>query len=70
VRHGLAPDRALRALTLAPARILGIDGERGSITAGAVADIVLLSGAPFAAGTRVVQVIGNGKLVFPKGGGR
>lgn len=70
VRYGLAPDAALRALTLAPARLLRIDGERGSIAAGAVADIALLSGAPFQAGTRVVQVIGNGKLVFPKGGGR
>ncbi len=70
VRHGLAPSDALRALTLAPARMLKIDGERGSIAAGVIADIVLLSGAPFQAGTRVVQVIGSGKLVFPKGGGR
>jgi imidazolonepropionase-like amidohydrolase len=59
---------ALRALTLGPARILKIDAERGSIAVGKVADIVLLSGAPFQLGTRVVQVIGNGKVVFPKGG--
>ncbi len=68
VRYGMDANAALRALTLGPARILKIDDERGSIAAGKVADLVLLSGAPFQVGTRVVQVIGNGKVVVPKGG--
>ncbi len=68
VRHGLAEEAALRALTLAPAEILGIDKERGSLETGKVADLVLLSGPPLSATARVLKVIGNGDVVFPKGG--
>ena len=71
VRHGLSEEAALRALTLTPAEILGVAVERGSIAVGKVADLVLLSGPPFQATTKVVQVIGSGTIVFPeKEGGR
>lgn len=46
VRGGLEPERALAAITLTPARILGLEAERGSLTPGKAADIVLAPGDP------------------------
>jgi N-acetylglucosamine-6-phosphate deacetylase len=40
---GLSLDDALRAASLVPARFLGLDHERGTLTAGARADIVALT---------------------------
>jgi N-acetylglucosamine-6-phosphate deacetylase len=40
---GLSLDDALRAASLVPARFLGVDRERGQLTAGARADIVALT---------------------------
>src|SRR5262249_20595422 len=42
--NGLGPDRALAAVTLDAARILGIDDKYGSIEPGKVADLVLYDG--------------------------
>jgi N-acetylglucosamine-6-phosphate deacetylase len=42
---GLSLDDALRAASLVPARFLGIDPQRGTLTAGARADIVALTPA-------------------------
>jgi imidazolonepropionase-like amidohydrolase len=47
VRNGLAPEAALRAVTLAPAQILGVDARLGSLEAGKDADVVVWSGDPF-----------------------
>ena len=41
VKGGLDPETALRALTISPAEILGIDNSAGSITAGKDADLQL-----------------------------
>lgn len=51
VRHGLGRDTALRAITIVPAQILGVDDRLGSLAAGKDADVVLWSGDPFAATT-------------------
>ncbi len=67
VRGGLDKSAALKALTLWPAEILGINKEYGSLEKGKKADIVILSNEPFSPAARVVQVIGAGKVVFPKG---
>ena len=40
---GLSLDDALRAASLVPARFLGLDPQRGTLTAGAPADIVALT---------------------------
>src|SRR5436305_4415241 len=40
---GLSLDDALRAASLVPARFLGLDRERGTLSAGARADIVALT---------------------------
>ncbi len=57
VRGGLDPATALRAITLEPAKILGIDDRVGTIAIGKRGDLVLLDGAPVDARSRVVQVI-------------
>ena len=64
VDHGVGPDEALKALTLNSARIMGIDEEVGSLEAGKDADVVVLSGLPFEAATRVEGVIVNGKVAW------
>ena len=46
VAWGLSKDDAIRALTLDAARILGVDSQVGSIEAGKVANLVVISGDP------------------------
>lgn len=48
VKGGLTPLEAIRAATLDSARLMGLDGERGSITEGKLADLVLIGGNPAA----------------------
>ncbi len=43
---GFDPEEAVQVLTLNGARILGEDGERGSVEPGKVADLVLIDGDP------------------------
>ena len=46
VEAGFTPAEALRAATLAPAHLVGVDGKTGSITVGKQADLVLVDGDP------------------------
>jgi len=56
VRHGLPADVALRAMTLNPAELLGLDKELGSIEVGKRADLLLVAGDPLDLRDKVVQV--------------
>jgi imidazolonepropionase-like amidohydrolase len=47
IREGLDEDTALRAITLTPARILGVDDRVGSLEPGKDADLALYQGHPF-----------------------
>lgn len=58
---GLAPDAALRALTLSAAEILGVADRLGSIETGKIANLVLTDGDLFEPATRVRQVIIDGR---------
>lgn len=64
--HGLGINRALEAVTLGPARILGIADKYGSIERGKVADLVLYDGDPFENATHVVRTIMAGKVVYDR----
>jgi imidazolonepropionase-like amidohydrolase len=64
--NGLGYDRAMRAVTLDAARILGIDQKFGSLERGKVADVVLYDGDPFEYATHVTHVILDGKLVYDR----
>lgn len=63
VREGLPYEAALRALTIAPARICGIEDRVGSIEPGKDADLVLFAHDPLTIAARPVWVIAAGNLV-------
>ncbi len=63
IRGGLSFEDALASVTITPARLAGVDSRVGSIAVGKDADLVLWSGKPFAATSRVVGVVLNGELV-------
>ena len=62
--YGLGGPRALRAVTLGAAEILGIADRYGSLEPGKVADVVLYDGDPFEHKTQVTHVIVDGQLVY------
>jgi imidazolonepropionase-like amidohydrolase len=59
---GLPFEATLEAVTIAPARMLGVERRVGSIEVGKDADLVLWNGQPFEPGSRVVGVILDGVL--------
>jgi hypothetical protein len=66
VRAGLSPRDALRAATVRPAEFFGLEGEMGTIEAGMLADLVLLSADPLEdiRNTRAVEaVVTKGELL-------
>lgn len=63
VERGLSAEEALAALTIDAARMYRIDDRVGSIAPGRDGDLVIFSGAPFDAGSRVQRVIVNGEEV-------
>jgi imidazolonepropionase-like amidohydrolase len=63
VRYGLAPEAALRALTINAAEIFGVADRLGSLEKGKYADIVIFDGDPTLTTARVRTVIVNGKIV-------
>ena len=66
VRHGMSRAKALEALTLAPARMLGLAHRVGSLEAGKDADFVVLSGDPFSVYATVEQTWVEGRLIFDR----
>jgi len=63
VAYGLDEEQALRALTINPAKIIGMDDKLGSIEQGKTANLVVWSGSPVQMSSRVCQVIINGKVI-------
>jgi len=63
VRYGLPDAAALEAVTLAPARILGLAERVGSLEVGKDADLVLYDGDPFEYTSHVCRVIVEGETV-------
>jgi len=61
--NGLGPERALRAITLDAAMILGIADEVGSLEVGKRADLAIYDGDPFEYTTHCIGTIIDGKLV-------
>jgi imidazolonepropionase-like amidohydrolase len=66
VRGGMSRPAALEALTLSPARMIGLDHRIGSLEPGKDADFVVLSGDPFSVWTRVEQTWVEGERVFDR----
>lgn len=66
VSEGLPEYEALKAITITPARILGLESRVGSIAEGKDADIVIFDGDPLDCRSRVTTTIVNGEIVFEK----
>ena len=64
VKEGLDSQTALRALTINPARIIGVDDRLGSIEPGKDADLVVWSGDPLDVLSRVQRAFVNGAEVY------
>jgi imidazolonepropionase-like amidohydrolase len=66
VRAGMTRKGALEALTIANAKILGLDARVGSLEAGKDADFILLSGDPLSVYSHVEETWVEGKKVFDR----
>jgi imidazolonepropionase-like amidohydrolase len=64
--NGLGHERALRAITIEPAKLLGIADKYGSIEKGKVADLVLYDGDPFETTTHVTHTLMAGRVVYSR----
>ena len=61
IKHGLDEDAALAALTITPARLLGLDQILGSIEAGKMANLVVVDGSLFEKKPEIRDVWINGR---------
>ncbi len=66
VRAGMSRSAALESVTLAGARMLGLEDEIGSLEAGKDADFVVLSGDPLSVYTDIEQTWVEGEIVFDR----
>ena len=62
---GLSREDAIRAMTLSPAQIYGIDNRVGSVEAGKIANLIVTRGDLFDDRTRVEMVFVDGKQYKP-----
>ena len=68
VEAGIAPLEAIRAATIVPARVMGLDQELGTVEAGKKADLIVLGGNPLDSIhniRRVEKVISGGTIYDP-----
>ena len=63
VKAGMDPFAALQAITINPAKHLGIEDRVGSLEVGKDADIVLTDGDPLVSDTHIIAVILDGEKV-------
>ncbi len=63
VANGLEEEQALAALTIEPAKILGIDARVGSLETGKDGDVVVFDGNPFEYTSHITHVFINGRMV-------
>jgi imidazolonepropionase-like amidohydrolase len=66
VKAGLPREEALKAITINPARVLGIDDRYGSLEVGKMADMVLWSGDPLEIQSEVEKVFIHGQVVYDR----
>jgi imidazolonepropionase-like amidohydrolase len=66
VRAGMSRERALEAMTIAGARMMGVDSRVGSLERGKDADFLVLSGDPLSVYTHVEQTWVEGSKVFDR----
>lgn len=68
IKYGLDPSEALKAITINPAKLIGMEDKIGSLEPGKDADIVIYNGDPFDIQTDVLKTLINGELVYENEG--
>ena len=63
VAHGLSEEEAIKALTINPAKILGVDDMVGSLEVGKVANVVIWSKSPIQMSSKIHSVIIKGNII-------
>jgi imidazolonepropionase-like amidohydrolase len=66
VKSGMSREGALRAITIVPAQILGLEDRVGSLAVGKDADLVVWDGDPLTLESYVEVTVVNGKVVYQK----
>lgn len=66
VRNGVDRRLALEALTVVPARLLGLDDQIGSLTEGKLGNLQILTGDPLQATSWVETVLLEGNVVYER----
>jgi len=66
IESGLSRDAAIRAMTLSPAEIFGVENQLGSIETGKIANLVVSKGDVFAKDKQLTHVFVDGRLFEPK----
>jgi imidazolonepropionase-like amidohydrolase len=66
IGFAVAPERAIRWLTLNPAKSLGLDNRIGTLETGKAADLVIWNGNPFSVYALAEQVFIDGALTFDR----
>lgn len=65
-RYGVSLADVTRCVTETPAKLLGLDREVGTVTAGKRADLVVWNGEPFDGSSRAVVVMVGGEVVVDR----
>jgi imidazolonepropionase-like amidohydrolase len=63
VESGLARDEALRAMTIRPAELFGVEGQLGTIEVGKIANLTVVRGDIFSRDRRITHVFIDGRPV-------
>ena len=66
IKHGMEKEKALEAITINPAKALGIDERVGSLEVGKDADIVIWDNNPLELLSNVLMTIIDGKIVYER----
>ncbi len=62
VAHGLPPDEGLKAVTLYPAQIFGLEAQLGTVETGKIASLIVTNGDPLDVTTEVRYLFIKGQL--------
>jgi imidazolonepropionase-like amidohydrolase len=66
VRNGVSREQALEALTIVPAKMIGLSEQVGSLEEGKLGNLQILTGDPLAATTWVHMVVLEGEVVYER----
>jgi imidazolonepropionase-like amidohydrolase len=66
VRNGVDRDKAIEALTVVPAKLLGLHDQIGSLAEGKLGNLQILTGDPLQATTWVETVVLEGEVVYER----